>query len=80
MCNDHNFIAVIDKSLNISIFNFTNKDFKCKDFYFYNFDDIPKGMQKYRFFEMGYPYYSFIKGDYYVFTMDFGVLVINLKE
>jgi len=29
MACDHNLIAVIDKGLNITIYSFANKDFKC---------------------------------------------------
>lgn len=42
--------------------------------------DVPSELLKRRLFEMEYPYFSVVNGDYYAFTSDFGMIIINIKK
>lgn len=77
---DHNFIASIDKRHQINIFNFNSRSFICNDINFKYLKDIPKSLLKMRFFEMEYPYYSCIKGDFFCFTTDYGIVGLNMQS
>ena len=76
-CND-NLIATIDKKLKINIYDFNKNGFICNDIVFYDLEDT--NSIKYRFFEMEYPYFSSISDNMFIFTIDFGVIVIDINK
>lgn len=76
-CNE-NLIATIDKKLKINIYDFDKNGFVCNDIVFYDLEDSAE--IKYRFFEMEYPYFSSISNDMFIFTIDFGVIVVDINK
>jgi hypothetical protein len=78
MACDENIIGTIDKQSKINIYDYSKNGFICNDI---NFNDLEKStIVSYPFFEMEYPYFSIINKNMFVFTIDFGIVVIDINK
>lgn len=73
-------VATIDKGLFVNVFNFDSFTYTVNEENIMQLSDLPSQVQKIRFFEMEYPYFSHMDGSRFAFTNDFGTMVISYKE
>lgn len=79
LCCDKNFIASMDKMLNLKVFNFKSRSFLANNIYFRDIQDFPQAAKDYQFFEMEYPYFASINDHFLSFTTDYGLFSLDIN-